>query len=334
VGVVTGASVTEVCPDSVALSNGESLPASLVVAAIGVRPETGLAEAAGLELGERGGILVDEHQRTSDPAIYAVGDAVVKRDAITGNQALVPLAGPANRHGRLVADVVAGRPMSARPMLGTAVVGAFGMIAAATGWTEKRANAAGRAVRVIHTHPANHAGYYPGAEGMSLKLVVDAETDAILGAQGVGGTGVDKRIDIIATSMTGGLTASDLAQLELSYAPQFGSAKDPVNMLGFIAENLRDDLVETIQWHELSEEVGKGVQLIDVRTPAEYARGTVDGAVNIPVDDLRARLDEVGPDVIVHCQVGLRGYLAARTLAQHGRRVRNLDGGYRTWARI
>lgn len=334
VGVVTGASVTEICTDSVALSNGDWLPASLVVAAIGVRPETGLAEAAGLELGERGGILVDEHQRTSDPAIFAVGDAVVKRDAMTGGQALVPLAGPANRHGRLVADVIAGRAVAAKPVMGTAILGAFGIVAAATGWTEKRAVAAGRSVRIIHTHPANHAGYYPGAEGMSLKLVVDAETDAILGAQGVGGAGVDKRMDVIATAMRGGLTASDLADLELSYAPQFGSAKDPVNMLGFIAENLRDGLTESIQWHELSAEIDKGVQLIDVRTPAEYAQGTVDGAVNIPVDDLRARLDEVDAEVIVHCQVGLRGYLAARTLVQHGRRVRNLDGGYRTWAHI
>ena len=334
VGVITGASVTEVCADSVALSTGVVLPADLVVAAIGVRPETGLAEAAGLELGERGGILVDDHQRTSDPSIFAVGDAVVKRDVISGAEALVPLAGPANRHGRLVADVIAGRTVAAKPVLGTAIVGAFGLAAAATGWTEKRARAAGRKVRVIHTHPANHAGYYPGAEGMSLKLVIDAENDAILGAQGVGGTGVDKRIDVIATAMRGGLTASDLADLELAYAPQFGSAKDPVNMLGFIAENMRDGLSETVQWHEVDNEVGEGVQLIDVRTPAEYARGTVDGAVNIPVDDLRERIGEVAQDVIVHCQVGLRGYLAARTLAQHGRRVRNLDGGYRTWARI
>lgn len=334
VGVITGASVTEVCADSVALSTGVVLSADLVVAAIGVRPETGLAEAAGLELGERGGILVDDHQRTSDPSIFAVGDAVVKRDVISGAEALVPLAGPANRHGRLVADVIAGRTVAAKPVLGTAIVGAFGLAAAATGWTEKRARAAGRKVRVIHTHPANHAGYYPGAEGMSLKLVIDAENDAILGAQGVGGTGVDKRIDVIATAMRGGLTASDLADLELAYAPQFGSAKDPVNMLGFIAENMRDGLSETVQWHEVENEVGEGVQLIDVRTPAEYARGTVDGAVNIPVDDLRERIGEVAQDVIVHCQVGLRGYLAARTLAQHGRRVRNLDGGYRTWARI
>jgi len=334
VRVVTGASVTAIDENSVTTSDGSTLAAGLVIAAIGVRPETTLAEACGLELGERGGILVDEHQRTSDPAIFAVGDAVVKRDVITGAQALVPLAGPANRHGRLVADVIAGRAASAKPVLGTAVVGVFGLIAAATGWTEKRARAAGRAIRVIHTHPANHAGYYPGAEGMSLKLVVDAETDAILGAQGIGGSGVDKRIDVIATAIRGGITASELVDLELSYAPQFSSAKDPVNMLGYIAENLRDGLTETIQWHELDAELAGGVQLIDVRTPGEHAAGTVPGAINIPVDDLRDRLDEVADDVIVHCQVGLRGYLAARTLAQAGRRVRNLDGGYRTWARV
>lgn len=334
VRVLTGASVTAIEDATVAVSDGTTLTAGLVIAAIGVRPETTLAQAAGLELGERGGILVDEQQRTSDPAIFAVGDAVVKRDVISGAQALVPLAGPANRHGRLVADVIAGRTVAAKPVLGTAVVGAFGLIAAATGWTEKRARAAGRAIRVIHTHPANHAGYYPGAEGMALKLVIDAETDAILGAQGVGGSGVDKRIDVIATAIRGGLSASDLVDLELAYAPQFSSAKDPVNMLGYIAENLRDGLARTIQWHEVEAEVARGVQLIDVRTPGEYAAGTVTGAINIPVDELRDRLDEVADDVIVHCQVGLRGYLAARTLAQAGRTVRNLDGGYRTWARI
>lgn len=334
VAIRLGVQATKVGPDDVTLSDGTVLPADLVVAAIGVRPETALAKAAGLELGARGGILVDERQRTSDPSIYAVGDAVTKRDALGGGETMVPLASPANRHGRLVADVIAGRDVAAKPVLGTAVVGFFGRSAAATGWNEKRAKAEGRAIRVIHTHPANHAGYYPGAEGMSLKLVVDAETDAILGAQGVGGSGVDKRIDVIATAIRGGLTASDLADLELAYAPQFGSAKDPINMLGFIAENLANGTTETIQWHELADEVARGVQLIDVRTATEYARGTVDGAVNIPVDELRDRIDDVADDVIVHCQVGLRGYIAARQLAQHGKRVRNLDGGYRTWARV
>lgn len=334
VAVRTGVSVAEIGAATATLSDGTDLPADLVIAAIGVRPETRLAEEAGLEIGERGGILVDEQQRTSDPAIFAVGDAVVKRDAITGSAALVPLAGPANRHGRLVADVISGRAVAAAPVLGTAILGAFGLVAAATGWTEKRARAAGRDIRIIHTHPANHAGYYPGAESMSLKLVVDAGDDAILGAQGVGGIGVDKRIDVIATAIRGGLRASELADLELSYAPQFGSAKDPVNMLGFIAENLRDGISETVQWHEVATEVARGVQLIDVRTPSEFARGTVTGAINIPVDELRARLAEVGPEVIVHCQVGLRGYIAARMLTQLGRKARNLDGGYRTWARL
>jgi NADPH-dependent 2,4-dienoyl-CoA reductase/sulfur reductase-like enzyme/rhodanese-related sulfurtransferase len=334
VDVVTGASVTEIGTADVTLSDGRTVPAGLVIAAIGVRPESGLAKAAGLEISDRGGIVVDDQQRTSDPSIFAVGDAVIKRDAITGDVTMVPLAGPANRHGRLVADVITGRNAHANTVLGTAVVGVFGLSAAATGWTEKRAVAAGRKIRVIHTHPANHAGYYPGAEGMSLKLVVDADTDAILGAQGVGGSGVDKRIDVIATAMRGGIGASELVDLELSYAPQFSSAKDPVNMIGYIAENLRDHLTETIQWHEVAAEVAKGVQLIDVRSAGEFARGTVDGAVNIPVDDLRERLAEVNDEVIVHCQVGLRGYIAARILTQAGRKVRNLDGGYRTWARI
>lgn len=334
VEVVTGASVTEIADTTVTLSDGRTLPAGLVIAAIGVRPESGLASGAGLEVNERGGIVVDEFQRTSDPSIYAVGDAVVKRDAITGDGAMVPLAGPANRHGRLVADVIAGRKVSSNTVLGTAIVGLFGLQAAATGWTEKRAVAAGRKVRVVHTHPDNHAGYYPGGEEMHLKLVIDAETDAILGAQGVGGSGVDKRIDVIATAMRGGLTASDLADLELSYAPPFSSAKDPVNMLGFQAENLRDGLIETIQWHELPALLDAGIQVIDVRTPLELERGMIEGAISIPVDELRARIDEISEDVILYCWSGARSYVGARILSQCGRRVRNLDGGYRTWAGI
>ena len=334
VTVLLGTSVAAIGPDTATLSDGGEVSADLVVAAIGVRPENQLAAAAGLEIGARGGIVVDDRQRTSDPSIFAVGDAVTKRDAFSGGETMVPLASPANRHGRLVADVIAGRGVAAKPVLGTAVVGVFGLTAAVTGWSERRARAEGRALRIIHTHPANHAGYYPGAEGMSLKLVIDAETDAILGAQGVGGAGVDKRIDVIAAAIRGGIAASELADLELAYAPQFGSAKDPINMLGYIAENLATGLAETVQWYEVADEVARGAQLIDVRTAAEYARGTVEGAINIPVDELRDRMAEVADDVIVHCQVGLRGYLAARQLAQHGKRVRNLDGGYRTWAQL
>ncbi|HQD60002.1 MAG TPA: FAD-dependent oxidoreductase, partial [Propioniciclava tarda] len=281
VRVLLGQSATALGASDLTLTSGETLPATIVVAAIGVRPESQLAKDAGLAVSDRGGIIVDASQRTSDPSVFAVGDAVVKVDAVDDAPTANWLANPANRQGRLVADVIAGRAQAFPPVLNTAIVGVFGLQAAATGWSEKRARAAGRVVRVIHTHPADHAGYYPGAKGMSLKLVVDAATDAILGAQGVGESGVDKRIDVIATAMRGELTASDLVDLELSYAPQFGSAKDPVNMLGMIAENLRDGLTETIQWHELEAEVARGVQLIDVRTPGEFARGAIPGAINI-----------------------------------------------------
>lgn len=332
VDVRTGVQVARVEGDKVVLSDDSVLPADLLVAAMGVRPESALASAAGLEVGERGGIVVDREMRTSQPHIYAVGDAVEKHDAISGAGSMVPLAQTANRHGRLVADVITGRSTTSAPVLGTAVVGVFGLTVAAVGWNEKRLRAADRAVRVIHTHPTSHAGYYPGAEQMALKLLVDPETDAILGAQGVGGEGVDKRIDVIATAMRGGLTASDLADLELAYAPQYGSAKDPINMLGFIADNLRAGTERTVQWHELDDALGDGATLVDVRSAREFARGAIPGAVNVPVDELRDRLEELpdGP-LVVHCQVGLRGHVAARLLAQHDRDVRNLDGGYLTW---
>jgi NADPH-dependent 2,4-dienoyl-CoA reductase/sulfur reductase-like enzyme/rhodanese-related sulfurtransferase len=332
VDVRTGVSVARVEADKVVLSDDSVLSADLVVAAMGVRPESVLASQAGLAVGERGGIVVDREQRTSAPHVFAVGDAVEKHDAISGAGALVPLAQTANRHGRLVADVITGRKTSAAPVLGTAVVGVFELTVAAVGWNEKRLRAAGRDVRVIHTHPASHAGYYPGAEQMSLKLLVDPETDAILGAQAVGGDGVDKRIDVIATAMRGGLTASDLADLELAYAPQYGSAKDPINMLGFIADNLRAGNERSVQWHELEATLASGATLVDVRTAKEFAKGAIPGAINIPVDEMRERLDELpdGP-LVVHCQVGLRGHVAARLLAQHGRDVVNLDGGYLTW---
>ena len=333
VTVVTGAQVTSYDGAVAILSDGSTLPADLMVAAIGVRAEGGLAADAGLEVNDRGGIVVDDAQRTSDPRIFAVGDAAQKRDAIDGGPAMVPLAQTANRHGRLVADVITGRDTSAAPVLGTAIVGVFGLQVASTGWNEKRLRAAGRSIRVIHTHPGDHAGYYPGSSQMSLKLLVDADTDAILGAQGVGPAGVDKRIDVIATAMRGGLTGSDLADLELVYAPQFGSAKDPVNLLGMIADNLATGQAATIQWHELDAAMAAGAHLIDVRTGGEFAAGAIPGALNIPVDELRDRLDELPEgELIVHCRVGLRGHVAARLLTQHGRTVRNLDGGYLTWS--
>ncbi len=332
VTVRTGVSVASYDGVAAILSDGTSVTAELLVAGIGVRAESGLAKDAGIEVDGRGLIIVDDHLRTSAPDVYAVGDAIAKVDAIGGGASPVYLANLANREGRRVADVIAGRTLTLPPALGTAIVKIFGLTAAATGWNEKRARAAGRAIRIIHTHPADHAGYYPGAETMSLKLVIDAETDAILGAQGVGRAGVDKRLDVIATAMRGGLTASELMDLDLAYAPPYGSAKDAVNMLGYVADNLATGTAESIQWHELAAAMANGTQVIDVRTPPEWAVGAIPGAILIPVDDLRDRLDEVGDDVIVHCAVGIRGHTAARILAAAGKRARNLDGGYRTWS--
>ena len=333
VDVRLGTQVTELGTDNAVLSDGSVVGADFVIASIGVRPETSLAVGAGLELGERGGIRVDDQLRTSDPSIYAIGDAVEKTDAISGEQRLVALAGLANRHGRLVADAISGKTIIVRDALGTAVVGMMGLTIAATGWNEKLLRSRGREIRVFHTHPASHAGYYPGAETMSLKLIADAATDEILGAQGVGGDGVDKRIDIIATAMAGGITASELADLELAYAPQFSSAKDPVNMLGYVALNALDGLTGSIQWHELEAAIDAGATLVDVRTPAEYADGAIPGSINVPLDDLRERFGELPAGrLIVHCKVGQRGHTAVRLLAQLGRDAVNLDGGYLTWS--
>ncbi|MER8046746.1 FAD-dependent oxidoreductase [Streptomyces sp. NPDC094032] len=325
--------VTKVLPQAVELSDGTTLPAGLVVLAIGVRPDTALARTAGLAIGERGGIAVDARQRTSDPHIHAVGDAAEKTDHLTGDPTLVPLANLANRHGRLVADALTGRPVSSGPAIGTAVAKVFGLTAAATGWNEKRLTAAGIPHQVLHIHPTHHAGYYPGARPLALKLLVDPASQRILGAQAVGAEGADKRVDVLATAIRGGLTAPELADLELAYAPPYGSAKDPVNMLGHVADNLATGTTDTVQWHQLDQAVSEGAVVLDVRTPAEHRSGALPDALNIPVDELRARLDELPTDrpLIVYCQVGVRGHTAARLLTQHGYRARNLDGGYLTW---
>jgi rhodanese-related sulfurtransferase len=349
--VRTSTQVSALTPGTAVLADAtgavvDEVPADVVLAAVGVRPDTELAVLAGAELGPRGGVLVDEDLRTSVPDVFAVGDAAVKRDALAADDdperhTLVPLANLANRHGRHVADVILGRT-GMRPSVGTAVVGVFGLTAASVGRNEKRLRAEGRAYRAIHTHPSQHAGYYPGASPLALKLLVDPETDLILGAQAVGRDGVDKRIDVLATAIAGGLTASDLADLELAYAPAYGSAKDPVNMLGYVADNLRTGDTRSVQWHELDGLVRDGATLVDVRTAAEHGRGTVELVVdgvrspahNVPLDELRARaVDEIpaGAPVVVHCQVGQRGHTAARLLTQLGYDVRNLDGGYLTW---
>ena len=326
--------------DGVHLDDGTVVPADIVIDARGVRPAASLAVDAGLALGPTGGIAVDAQQRTDDARILAVGDGVEKIDALSAEPTLVTMAGLANRHGRTAADAIAAAegllhdaPADAVPALGTAIVGVFGLAVAMTGWSEKRLRDAGLPHRVIHAHPSDHAGYYPGAERLTMKLLVDPETDRILGAHVIGRHGADKRIDVIATAMHAGLTASQLSRLELAYAPQFGSAKDPVNMLGYIADNAATGLTDSIQWHEVDDAVAAGATVIDVRTAAEHAAGAIDGALNVPVDDLRAHLGRLpAGELIVHCQVGQRGHTAVRLLRQHGRSARNLDGGYLTWS--
>jgi len=328
-----GSSVVNIGIDSVDLSNGESLPAELVILAIGVRPEIGLAKAAGLAIGTRNGIQVDEFNRTSNLDIYAVGDAAEKTDALDGSATLVPLANLANRHGRVVADHIAGRKVRPVKTIGTAIVKVFDLMIATTGWNEKRLTAAGRAHQSIHSHPNSHAGYYPDAKQMVLKLIFDPSSGEILGAQGIGIEGVDKRIDVIATAIRGGITAPELADLELAYAPPFGSAKDPVNMLGYIAENVISGLVETAQWNEIESFTSRGYELIDVRSAGEFARGQIPGAVNISVDEIRERSSEItSKNLLVHCQGGQRGHTAALLLKELGFNAVNLDGGYLTWS--
>ena len=328
-----GVSATEVTPDSVVLSNGTVLEAELVIMAIGVRPDTALAKAADLTIGTRGGIEVDDFNRTSNHDIYAVGDAAEKTDAIDGSATLVPLANLANRHGRVVADHIAGRTTRPIKTIGTAIVKVFDLMIAATGWNEKRLSAAGREVMVIHTHPNNHAGYYPDAKQIALKLIFDPKTGEILGGQGVGVEGIDKRIDVIATAIRGGITAPELADLELAYAPPFGSAKDPVNMLGYIAENMMSGLFKTAQWNQTQELRKAGYQLIDVRTPSEFSRGSIPGAINIPVDEIRERVSEIKKEpILVNCQVGQRGHTATMLLKELGFDATNLDGGYFTYS--
>ena len=328
-----GVSATKINSDSVTLSDGSEIPAEIVILAIGVRPDTKLAMNAGLTIGTRGGIQVDESNLTSDENIYALGDAAEKRDALDQSATLVPLANIANRHGRVIADHINGRKTRHVDTIGTAIVKVFDLAVATTGWNEKRLKAANIEYRAIHTHPGSHAGYYPGAETLSLKLLINPVSGEIYGAQGIGKDGVDKRIDVIATAIRGGLTAPELADLELSYAPPFGSAKDPVNMLGYVAENVVSGLVKTAQWYEIDDYRDSGYRLLDVRTPGECARGMIPGFINIPVDELRDRHSEIGNQkVLVTCQVGQRAHTATMLLKNLGYEPVNLDGGYHLWS--
>lgn len=325
---------------AIKLRSGATLAADLVVMSVGVRPENRLAVDAGLAIGPRGGIQVNDHMQTSDPDVYAVGDVVETRHALDGSPTQIPLAGPANRQGRIAADHICGRPARYRGTQGTSIVGAFGMAAAMTGFSEKVLRAAGTPYLKAYIHPANHAGYYPGAEGMSLKILFTPDDGRLLGAQAVGRGGVDKRIDVLAVALQAGMTVYDLEETELAYAPQFGSAKDPVNMLGFVAAGiLRGDhpplYVEELPSGETADDAATEF-ILDVRSPSEFAAGHLPNAVNIPIEELRARLAELPRDrtIAAYCQVGQRGYLATRLLAQHGYDVRNLSGGYTTYRSV
>ena len=317
----------------VSLSSGQTVTCGIAIMAIGVRPEVKLARQAGLKIGESGGIWVDENMRTSDPNIYAVGDAVEVQDFVTGAPALIPLAGPANRQGRIAADNIFGRPSRYRKTQGTSICKVFDLAVGMTGLSEKAIRRKGLSYEKVYVHPASHASYYPGASQLTLKLLFDPASGKILGAQAVGADGVDKRIDVLAVAMRAGMTVMDLQDLELSYAPPFGSAKDPINYAGFVASNVVSGDVKLCH----AEDVlfpREDQLLLDVRMPAEVQSGTIPGSLNIPLDDLRDRLGQLPPDkeIIAFCAVGLRGYVACRILSQNGFRCRNLSGGYKTFA--
>ena len=316
----------------IVLENGQKLASDVTILSVGVQPENSLAKAAGIETGLRGGILVDEHYETSQKDIFAVGDVILVKQEITGDDALIALASPANRQGRQVADVLAGLERKNKGSIGTAIVRVFDMTAASTGLNERFLQQNQLPYQAIHVSGKDHAGYYPGATDLTLKLLFEPKTGKIYGAQGVGKKGVDKRIDILATAIKGNLTIFDLPELEFTYAPPFGSAKDPVNMLGYAAMNLAEGLSENIQWHQLEDELARGKVFLDVRTLNEFQQGRLktDKTVHIPLNELRERLAELDKEAeyIVSCHSGLRSYIAERILKQAGFAVKNLDGAY------
>ena len=314
------------------LKGQDGILADMVILAIGVQLDTRLAEAAGLQLGARKSIVVDEHMLTSDPNIYAVGDAVQVKNYVSGQDALIALAGPANKQGRIAADNICGRDSVFRGSQGSSVIKLFDMTVASTGLNEAAAKAAGIPCDKVVSFSPSHATYYPGANNMTIKTVFDPSTGKILGAQIVGFEGVDKRIDVLAAAIHGNMTAADLAELDLAYAPPYSSAKDPVNMAGFMIENILNGLVKQYHWDQVDQLPRDGsVTLLDVRTPMEYANGHFDGTINIPVDVLRDHLDELDSSkpVYVNCQSGLRSYIACRILSGKGFDCYNFSGGYR-----
>ncbi len=319
----------------VSTTQGRDLPCDMVLLSVGVRPENRLAREAGLSIGDRGAIVVDDALRTSDPDIFAVGDAVEVRDFVTGLPAMTALAGPANKQGRIAADNALGRRSVFRGTLGTMVVKVFDLTVAATGPSAKVLHAGGFPHLVSYTHSGSHAGYYPGATMMAVKLIFSPGSGRVLGAQIVGQKGVDKRIDVLATAIRGGMTVYDLEELELAYAPPYSSAKDPVNMAGFVAANILKGDHDVIHWDQVDRLDPNGHVLIDLRTKKELEEdGRIGGALHIPIDQLRDRLEELDRDkaYIPFCAVGFRGYLGHRILVQHGFSSRNLSGGFETYS--
>lgn len=334
VDVRTGVAATDIAQSYaglvVGLSDGTSVAADIVVVSVGVRPKTELAVAAGLDVTERGGIIVDGDQRTSDPHIWAAGDATAVAHGVTGAVGPVPLAGPANRQGRRAADSILGVTSPAAPVLGTAIVRAFGVTAAMTGASPRMLQAAGIEHFVVHTHPAQHAGYYPGSQILHLMGVFSPD-GTLLGAQAVGPEGVDKRIDVLATALRAGMTAHDLAELELAYAPPYGSAKDPVNMLGFMAQNVLAGTITLWRADQL-DWARENALIVDVRSPREYTRGHLPEAINVPHTLIRDQIDRLvtladGRPVRFVCASGFRSYLAHRIVTQHGIDSATFDGG-------
>jgi len=317
----------------VVLKSGQRLPADVVILGLGVRPETWLARNAGLEVGKLGGIRVNDHLQTSDPRIWAVGDAIEVRDAVTRDWAVIPLAGPANRQGRIAADNIFGRPSRYQGTRGTAILRLFSVTAGCTGPNEKTLRKYGIPYNALHLHPNSHAGYYPGAEPIALKILFAPDTGRLLGAQAVGHDGVDKRIDVLSTALQGNMTVHDLAELELAYAPPYGSAKDALNLGGMAAQNVLAGDVHLAQWDEVAGlDPAKSI-VLDVRRPDERAKGFIPGSLHIPLDQLRGRLKELPRDreIIVYCHSGQRSYYACRLLRQRGYQTRNLSGSWRTW---
>jgi len=336
-----GKAVTAIRPSGdgceLVLGSGEIIPADMVIMAAGVRPDSRLASEAGLETGNRGCIVTNNRMQTSDPNIYAVGDAVEVVDFVTDQKVFVPLASPANKQARIAADNICGLDSTYRGTQGTAILKVFDMTAAVTGSNERTLKSLGIDYEKSFTYSPSHADYYPGASYMTIKLLFERKTGTILGAQIVGHEGVDKRIDVLATAIRARMTVRDLAELELAYSPPFGSAKDPVNIAGYVASNIQGGRMQVFHWHDADRIDPAGSILLDVRTKKEFEKGTLKGAVNIPLDSLRDRLDELDRDkpVYVFCRIGQRGYIASRILMQKGfREVYNLSGGYRLYRMV